>query len=126
MNQKKYSKKFEAIHTGVNRKLMQFCKDCGTVLNLFGNNDRELCSSCIQHKKLSKPLPPAINPEKKRCADHDILSGTLLCHEEDKIIIRSKEGWELWSGPSGSTTDLQTLLSRAKRIYEIRLRRQKN
>lgn len=108
---------------------MQFCKDCGTVLNLFGNSERELCSSCIQHQK--KLIPPATQaestePTQKKTDSFGILADTILSYEKDKMVLRSKEGWELWSGAANSQSDLKTILARASRIYEIRLRRQKN
>jgi hypothetical protein len=107
---------------------MQFCKDCGSVLNIFGTHDRELCSSCIQHKIQFKPstvpleAPIAVAPKAER---FDLLANTVLLCENNKIILRSKEGWELWSGPSDAQTDLKTILEKAGRIYEIRLRRQR-
>ncbi|MGB3222648.1 MAG: hypothetical protein WBB23_07585 [Desulforhopalus sp.] len=108
---------------------MQFCKDCGTVLNIFGTHDRELCSSCIQHKIQFKP-PVAPLEEQKAAAPKperlDLLAHSVLLCENNKIILRSKEGWELWSGPSDAQTDLKTILEKAGRIYEIRLRRQKS
>ena len=108
---------------------MQFCKDCGTVLNIFGTHDRELCSSCIQHKIQFKPSAApleasiTITPKPER---FDLLSDAVLLYENNKIILRSKEGWELWSGPSDAQTDLKTILEKAGRIYEIRLRRQRS
>jgi hypothetical protein len=107
---------------------MQFCKDCGTVLNLFGSNERDLCSSCIQLKKnIEPPAAPApvIGGAPGQEQDQLLADAVLSC-ENDKIILRSKEGWELWSGPADDRTELQTILARARRIYEIRLRRQKN
>jgi hypothetical protein len=98
---------------------MRFCKDCGTVLGLFGEVGRELCSACVQLQK--KPPPPAAEP-----ADSGLLADAVLSHEAGKIVLRAKEGWELWSGPEGSGIKLGTLLARAERIYRIRLRRQKN
>ena len=103
---------------------MRFCKDCGTVLNLFGNREKELCSACIQHKKEAEIIHPPVKAEIK--SDTNILDETTLSVENGKIILRSKEGWELWSCNQGSTSELKTVLARAKRIYEIRLRRQKN
>ena len=102
---------------------MQFCKDCGGVLNFFENNAAELCSSCIQQKKKlePKPIAPPAN-----CQDHDILAEAVLTCENNKIILRSAEGWELWSSPVETKTELKTVLNRAKRIYEIRKKRQKN
>jgi hypothetical protein len=108
---------------------MQFCKDCGTVLNLFGKQDRELCSSCIQQKKtVPPPAAPkdSAGPAASKAEGFELLADAVLCCENSKLILRSKEGWELWSGPSDNQTGLETILTRAKRIYEIRLRRLKN
>jgi len=102
---------------------MQFCKDCGGVLNLFGNNEAELCSSCIQQKKKLAPKPVK---SPKNCQDHDLLAEAVLTCENNKIILRAAEGWELWSSPADTKTELKTVLKRAKRIYEIRKKRQKN
>ena len=105
---------------------MQFCEDCGGVLNLFGNNESDLCPACIQHqKRLSLPKdPPAV--VQKAEAPAGLLAEAVLSLEDGKIVLRSKEGWELWSAPPGVSTALQAMLARARRIYEIRLRRQKN
>ena len=103
---------------------MRFCKDCGTVLNLFGNSERELCSSCIQHKKEAEIVHIPI--ENGKITSTDILDNSTLSVENGKMILRSKEGWELWSCNQNSSIELKTVLARARRIYEIRLRRQKN
>ena len=50
----------------------------------------------------------------------------MLTLENGKMVLRSKEGWELWSGSPGLAINLKTLLAQARRIYAIRLRRQKN
>jgi hypothetical protein len=108
---------------------MQFCKDCGTVLNLFGNKDRELCSACIQHKKRTDAPPEPLEAAGQGASTADsleLLAETVLSCENKKLVLRSKEGWELWSGTSETPTDLKTILARASRIYQIRLRRQKN
>ncbi len=108
---------------------MQFCKDCGNALNLFGNNERELCSPCIQHKKTADPPPAPAVTDKKSAANEesfDLLADAVLSYENNKIVLRSKEGWDLWSETPGAHTDLKTILARARRIYEIRLRRLKN
>lgn len=103
---------------------MRFCKDCGTVLNLFGNREKELCSACIQHKKEAEIIHIPVKEEKK--PDSNILDETTLSVENGKMILRSKEGWELWSCNQDTPIELKTVLARAKQIYEIRLRRQKN
>jgi hypothetical protein len=100
---------------------MQFCKDCGGVLNLFGKDERELCPACIQNQKTVSP-PPQVHREE----DDDLLRDTVLSFENGKIVLRSKEGWELWSAPPGVRTDMKTVCAQARRIYAIRLRRQKN
>ncbi|MBU1568030.1 MAG: hypothetical protein KJ630_20705 [Proteobacteria bacterium] len=101
---------------------MQFCKDCGGVLNLFGKDERELCPVCIQNQRVAPPAPAAPSEEK----DGDLLRDTVLSFENGKIVLRSKEGWELWSGPPGVRTELKTIFAQARRIYRIRLRRQRN
>ncbi|MDK9705984.1 MAG: hypothetical protein OEL83_02935 [Desulforhopalus sp.] len=101
---------------------MQFCKDCGGVLNLFGKDDRELCPACIQNRK-PVPTPPPAPPREEPA---DFLEDTVLSLENGKMVLRSKEGWELWSAMPGTSTELKTVLSQARRIYAIRLRRQKN
>ncbi len=101
---------------------MQFCKDCGAVLNLFGKDDRELCPSCIQHQKPTAPPPPPA----PRQEELELLGDAVLSFENGKLVLLSKEGWELWSSSAPVRIDLQTLLARARRIYTIRLRRQKN
>lgn len=105
---------------------MRFCDECGQVLNLFEDNGTELCPSCTNRKRIAEcRLVSKQNPERKS-SGFDILSETVLSTENGRIILRSKEGWELWSGPLNTTTELATILSRAKRIYQIRLKRQKN
>ena len=105
---------------------MQFCKDCGGVLNLFGNNENDLCPACIQHQKsLSLAKTPQAVAQKTE-ASESLLAEAVLFLENGRIVLRSKEGWELWSASAGEPTALQTMLARARRIYEIRLRRQKN
>lgn len=103
---------------------MRFCKDCGTVLNLFGNREKELCSACIQHKKEAEIIHVPVKEEKT--GDIGLLDDSTLSVENGKIILRSKEGWELWSCSQDTSMELKNVLARAKRIYEIRLRRQKN
>lgn len=102
---------------------MRFCKDCGTVLDIFSNREKELCSACIQHKKEAEIVHVPIKVESN--TDSSVLDDTTLSVEKGKIILRSKEGWELWSGNQENTIELRTILARAKKIYEIRLRRQK-
>ena len=99
---------------------MQFCKDCGGVLNLFGNNSSELCSSCIQHKKTQDPPPPALCQR-----NDDILAESTLIVKDGKIILRSKEGWQLWSTPVENETKLESMLKSARLIYGIRQKRKK-
>ena len=97
---------------------MQFCNDCGGVLNLFGKNPTGLCSSCIQHKK-----EPVLTPAEATPDFYDLLSEAIVTVENGKIILHSKEGWQLWSAPSESKTTLQSILKAAELIYNIRNKR---
>lgn len=101
---------------------MEFCKDCGGVLNLFGNDTAELCSSCIQHAKpASVPVVP--EPQTLSSDGTDILFETTLSCENGKIMLYSKEGWQLWSGPVDKKNRMADILKAAKLIYKIRNRR---
>jgi hypothetical protein len=104
---------------------MQFCKDCGGVLNLFGNDEHDLCSACIQHQKnLARKVEPAA-ADPKVGGSAELLAGTVLTLENGRMVLRSKEGWELWSAAQGMPAELSAMLARARRIYQIRLRRLK-
>lgn len=50
----------------------------------------------------------------------------MLVIANGRVVLRSKEGWELWSGNNGTSIELKDLMARAGRIYKIRLKRQKN
>lgn len=104
---------------------MQFCNDCGAILNLFEFPDREICSDCL--KKSEPPKPEPVVTEKAKVQEN----GTLLpdtvkiTAENGKITVTSEEGWTLWSGEASKTHELQTILKRAERIYSIRSRTRK-
>ena len=98
---------------------MDFCKDCGGVLNLFGNDTSRLCSSCIQHSK--KTVAPASTISST--SDTDILLDTFISYENGKLILHSKEGWQLWSGPGDKKTEMATIIKSARLIYKIRNKR---
>jgi hypothetical protein len=97
---------------------MQFCSDCGGVLNLFGKSSSGLCSACIQHKK--EPEPPKAVPQQENRQE---LDDSTLTVENGKIILRSKEGWQLWSAPVNSSTTLANIVKSAKLIHRIRSKR---
>ena len=101
---------------------MEFCKDCGAVLHLFGKNSSGLCSSCIQHAKPSVTIV-APEPEAPPAAETDILLDAVISSSEGKITIHSKEGWQLWSGPADKETPMAEILKSARLIYTIRNRR---
>lgn len=97
---------------------MQFCKDCGSVLDIFGNNSSSLCASCIQHKKEPEPKQ-VINITESP----DLLGKAVFTVENGKIVLRSKEGWQLWSAPVDSRTELQAILKSANLIHSIHNKR---
>ncbi len=76
---------------------MDFCKDCGGVLNLFGRNNSRLCSSCIQHAKTSSVA---------------------------QTVVPQTEGWQLWISPGEKETTVADILKAARHIYRIRKKRQ--
>ena len=104
---------------------MQFCKDCGGVLNLFRNNTSELCSSCIQQKKRIEPSVPHPIQNKKELLAKSELAQAILTVNDGKLILRSKEGWQLWAAPAKNETTLETILKSAELIYGIRSKRKK-
>lgn len=101
---------------------MQFCKDCGGALQLFGNDKDDLCSSCVQKKKRAHPQ----NTTALQQQDDGLLDHAVLTVENGRMVLRSKEGWELWSGTASASNNLKLITDRARRIYVIRLKRQKN
>ncbi len=100
---------------------MDFCKDCGGVLNLFGKNSSGLCSSCIQHAKPTESVQPSTISANAT----DLLLDSTISYENEKIVVRSKEGWNLWSGPANKTTPMANILKSARLIYKIRQKRKK-
>lgn len=101
---------------------MQFCKDCGGALQLFGNSKNDRCSSCVQKQKKAHPQNAAASQNK----DDGLLDQAFFTVENGRLVLRSKEGWELWSGSADAQNNLRIILDRSRRIYQIRLRRQKN
>ena len=99
---------------------MIFCKVCGEALNLFETRDEEVCYTCLR-KDIQQGKPAPV----RETGTMDFLSEALLGHEDDKLVVRSPEGWILWSAPDSETHNLGAILARAKRIHEIRKKRQK-
>lgn len=101
---------------------MHFCTDCGGALNLFETNEEGICASCRRKTEQHKPAPaPPPAP-----LEADELTDAILCFEDNKLVLKAKEGWILWSAPISDQTQLATVLKRARRIYEIRKKRGKN
>ena len=99
---------------------MIFCKDCGEVLNLFATHDEEICYTCLR-KGITQESPAPV----RKTGNADPPSDILLGHEDDKLVVRSPEGWILWSAPDNETHSLGAILARARRIHEIRKKRRK-
>ena len=104
---------------------MQFCTDCGGVLNLFGNNTSELCSSCIQQKKRIEPTSPQPTQKTNKPLAKPEIADAILTVKDGKIVLRSKEGWQLWAAPVESENTLESMLKSADLIYKIRSKRKK-
>lgn len=102
---------------------MQFCSDCGAILNLFEFPERELCSSCFQNQHKAE-LNEARNNVLSPCACTTLPEGIRIFCQDGKINIVSLEGWNLWCGLISNSYDLDSILQKVSRIYEIRKKRQ--
>lgn len=54
----------------------------------------------------------------------DIFSATLT-YVDGKLMLKSKEGWILWSGSAEQEYSLQAIIDRAAPILKIRSKRKK-
>lgn len=108
---------------------MQFCAECGAILNLFEFATRELCTDCFQKQAPAKtetpPPPPAPVIPAGVCNCTKLPENVNLLLSDGKIVIRSEEGWILWSGSIDQPHQLQMALKRAGKIYAIRSRSKK-
>lgn len=100
---------------------MIFCKECGEPLNLFETHDEKVCYACLRKRidpQQNAPAPPT-------AADPDINSppGAVFSLEGENLVLRSPEGWVLWSGPACESHRLETIISRARKIDAIRRKR---
>lgn len=100
---------------------MIFCKECGEPLNLFETHDEKVCYACLrkridpQHR--APAPPPATEPGENGPA------GAVFSLEGDSLVLRSPEGWVLWSGAAGDRHRLETIVCRARKIDAIRRKR---
>lgn len=113
---------------------MQFCNDCGAILNLFQFPDKEQCPDCFQKEALLKkekeipvqtPAPvveiAAVEEKKATTLPDDVT----IVFENNKLAIHSAEGISLWSGDISKPQKLSMIIARAERIYNIRAKRNK-
>lgn len=98
---------------------MQFCKLCGGALNLFESNDDEVCWCCVRKREKDTPPPP---PPSQSVDTEEFVGATFSC-ENDMLVLTSKEGWILWSGPLSQPVPFETIITRARQIYCIRQKR---
>ncbi len=103
---------------------MKFCTACGSALEFFEFLDDELCSTCLKKDNKCSSAAPARAEEAKVSIDE--LSDSILCFEDNKLVLKSEEGWVLWSAPCNEQNKIKTVLSRAQRILEIRRKRRKS
>jgi hypothetical protein len=99
---------------------MIFCKICGETLNLFDTQEEEVCYSCLKKGIEQQKTPPVQEKD-----DDDPLSHALLGHEKGRFVLRSAEGWVIWSAPDDKEYKLEVILARARRICEIRKKSRK-
>ncbi len=106
---------------------MQFCNDCGAVLNLLEFPDEELCYSCRKSKNaLSAPSRQSTQTSARTTtAFNDSLAKATLSHENNLFVLKSPEGWTLWSSPDTATVTMDKIVAQAERILTIRTKREK-
>ena len=108
-------------------KAVKFCTSCGSALEFFEFLDGELCSSCLKNRQSDKEANPSIAvPEEN--GKHESLADmekAVLSFENGKLILKSPEGWILWSGPANEKHQIKTVLGRARQILKIRKKRKK-
>lgn len=104
---------------------MQFCSDCGAILNLFEFPDRELCSSCL-HTHKETELSEASKHSQQSCPSTTLPQGARIFCQDGKMNIVSQEGWNLWCGLLSNSYDLESILQKVGRIYAIRKKRQQS
>ncbi len=101
---------------------MIFCKECGEPLNLFATRDEEVCSACLRKRlALQHAAPPASTPA---AGPGEIgPAGAVFSLEGEHLVLRSPEGWVLWSGVASDRHRLDRIVSRARKIDAIRRKR---
>ena len=106
---------------------MKFCTSCGSALEFFEFLDGELCSNCLKNKESGKqadPSPPLSAPSPQE--NFTDMEDVVLAFEDGKLVLKSSEGWVLWSGPASERHKMKTILKRARQILKIRKKRRKN
>jgi hypothetical protein len=97
---------------------MKFCQQCGQTLSILAHSSSDYCTECTAAPEKS----PAENIQVDQ--PPDIYSAFFTC-TDGKIVLKSKEGWILWSGSAENEHCLQTIIDRADAILKIRSKRKK-
>ncbi len=97
---------------------MQFCKQCGTPIAILHDKEAIFCPACASASK----TPQTRKNENALSLNLTEISGFTFTTENNKILLKSKEGWLLWSGESTTPHNLETILSKAVKIHRIRKR----
>ncbi len=100
---------------------MKFCTSCNSPLEFFEFLDGDLCAHCLAKKKEKPEGSPSETSD--RAPESNGLGKAAIGVEKESIVIRSREGWILWSGSAADTHQLQTILKKARRIQDIRTKR---
>ncbi len=90
---------------------MKFCTSCGKAVSIFDTTDVELCRKCSV--KENQTVVPGN-------ANNIDLNGATFSAENGKLLLKSKEGWLLWSGSANELHSFQAISEKAKRILKIR------
>ncbi|MBE0583095.1 MAG: hypothetical protein IH612_04955 [Desulfofustis sp.] len=100
---------------------MKFCTACEKPLDFLEYLDGELCADCRSKQPSAVATVPAEDD-----LDIEALLETTLTLSEDKVELRSPEGWVLWTAGAGQQHCLRTILLRAQKIMKIRRKRSTN
>ncbi len=103
---------------------MRFCTECGGALNLFETNDEELCRSCMQKREQTKHSTKSA-PSPEDALHESELAEAMLYRDGNRLVLKARQGWVLWSGPDDQPCSLGSIIGQARRIQQIRMKRQR-
>ncbi len=93
---------------------MKFCIKCGKTVSVLNDSASDLCTNCSDKKT-----------EKAGDSKNSDLNSATFSTENGKLILKSKEGWLLWSGAANEIHSFHKITEKAERILNIRNKHRK-